>query len=49
MASSITQARQGTLYLMVAGEKSVFKKVEPLLSKMSAALRYVGARARPPG
>ncbi len=43
MASSTTQARQGTLYLMVAGEKSVFKKVESLLSKMSAALRYVGA------
>jgi 3-hydroxyisobutyrate dehydrogenase len=42
MASSITQARQGTLYLMVGGEEAVFKKVEPTLSKMSAALRYVG-------
>jgi 3-hydroxyisobutyrate dehydrogenase len=42
MASSITQARQGTLYLMVGGEEAVFKKVEPILSKMSAALRYVG-------
>ena len=43
MASSITQARQGTLYLMVAGDEAVFKKVEPILRKMSAALRYVGA------
>lgn len=42
MASSITQARQGTLYLMVAGEKSVFEKVEPLLKSMSTALHYVG-------
>jgi 3-hydroxyisobutyrate dehydrogenase len=42
MASSITQARQGTLYLMVGGDKAVFKKVEPILRKMSAALRYVG-------
>jgi 3-hydroxyisobutyrate dehydrogenase len=42
MASSITQARQGTLYLMIGGDKAVFKKVEPCLRKMSAALRYVG-------
>jgi 3-hydroxyisobutyrate dehydrogenase len=42
MASSITQALQGTLYLMVGGDKAVFKKVEPCLRKMSAALRYVG-------
>jgi 3-hydroxyisobutyrate dehydrogenase-like beta-hydroxyacid dehydrogenase len=42
MASSITQARQGTLYLMVGGDKAVFSKVEPILRKMSAALRYVG-------
>jgi 3-hydroxyisobutyrate dehydrogenase len=42
MASSITQARQGTLYLMVGGEEAVFRKIEPILRKMSAALRYVG-------
>lgn len=42
MASSITQAREGTLYLMVAGDEGVFKKVEPLLLAMSTALRYVG-------
>lgn len=42
MASSITQAREGTLYLMVGGERSTFEKVEELLGKMSASLRYIG-------
>ena len=42
MASSITQARQGTLYLMVGGDEAVFKKVEPILRDMSTALRHVG-------
>lgn len=35
MASSITQARAGTLYLMCAGEKHVFEKVSPLLADLS--------------
>lgn len=43
MASSITQARQGTLYLMVAGDRGVFEEVEPVLAKLSASLRYIGA------
>jgi len=42
MASSITQARQGTLYLMIGGEESVFNKHEALLKDMSVSLRYVG-------
>jgi 3-hydroxyisobutyrate dehydrogenase len=42
MASSITQARAGTLYLMVGGDKAVFKQVEPILRDMSTALRHVG-------
>jgi 3-hydroxyisobutyrate dehydrogenase len=42
MASSIPQARQGTLYLMVGGRKEAFDKVEPILKQMSASLRYVG-------
>ena len=42
MASSITQARQGTLYLMCAGKKQVFDKVLPILQDMSVSLRYVG-------
>lgn len=42
MASSITQARQGTLYLMIGGEEAVFKKHESLLRDMSVSLRHVG-------
>jgi len=42
VASSITQARDGTLYLMCAGEAPAFERAKPLLEKLSASLRYVG-------
>jgi 3-hydroxyisobutyrate dehydrogenase len=42
MASSITQARQGTLYLMCGGQQEVFERAKPLLEKLSASMRYVG-------
>jgi 3-hydroxyisobutyrate dehydrogenase-like beta-hydroxyacid dehydrogenase len=42
MASSIPQARQGTLYLMVGGDEAVFERAKPLLEDISASLRYVG-------
>ncbi len=42
MASSIPQARNGTLYLMCAGSKATFDQVQPILEKLSSALRYVG-------
>ena len=42
MASSITQARDGTLYLMCGGEREVYDRVLPVLKSMSKALRYVG-------
>lgn len=42
MASSIPQARDGSLYLMVAGEKSTFDRVEPILRDMSKDLQYLG-------
>src|SRR6202044_1490071 len=42
MASSIPQARNGTLYLMCGGDKKTFEKVKPILEKLSAALRYIG-------
>jgi 3-hydroxyisobutyrate dehydrogenase len=42
MASSISQARQGTLYLMCGGREETFKKFEPLLKLMSVNLRYCG-------
>jgi 3-hydroxyisobutyrate dehydrogenase len=43
MASSITQARQGTLYLMCGGRPDVFESAKPLLEKLSAQLRYIGS------
>ena len=45
MASSINQARAGTLYLMIGGDEAVFNKVKPLLTKLSddgKLLRYIG-------
>ena len=42
MASSITQAREGTLYLMVGGEEDVFSENEQLLKDISSSLKYVG-------
>jgi 3-hydroxyisobutyrate dehydrogenase len=42
MASSIPQARQGTLYLMCGGERKTFERVKPILEKLSTALRFVG-------
>ncbi|MCL4484778.1 MAG: NAD(P)-dependent oxidoreductase [Nitrospirae bacterium] len=42
MASSITQARAGSLYLMVGGERETFERVRPMLEGMSASLRWIG-------
>ena len=42
MASSITQAREGTLYLMCGGSEATFNRAKPVLEKLSSALRYVG-------
>ncbi len=42
MASSITQAREGTLYLMIGGKEDVFHANKPLLEELSTALRYIG-------
>ncbi|HVU27797.1 MAG TPA: NAD(P)-dependent oxidoreductase [Verrucomicrobiae bacterium] len=42
MASSIPQAREGTLYLMCGGKPEAFDRAKPVLEKLSASLRYVG-------
>ena len=42
MASSIPQARNGTLYLMCGGDRSSFERVQPILEKLSTSLRYIG-------
>ncbi len=42
MASSITQAREGSLYLMCGGSEAVFRRAEPILKDLSSSLRFVG-------
>ena len=42
MAASITQAREGTLYLMCGGDEQTFNRARPILEKLSSNLRYVG-------
>lgn len=42
MASSITQAREGTLYLMCGGREDAFKKAEPVLNELGSTVRYIG-------
>jgi len=42
MASSITQAREGSLYLMCAGREEAFRQAGPVLEALSSSLRYVG-------
>ncbi|MEI6108273.1 MAG: NAD(P)-dependent oxidoreductase [Opitutae bacterium] len=45
MASSIPQARNGTLFLMCGGERPVFASLEPLLRELSGqgqSLRFIG-------
>src|SRR5204863_288744 len=42
MASSITQAREGSLYLMCAGSKEAFRNGEPILKELGSTVRFVG-------
>src|ERR1043165_2524009 len=42
MASSITQAREGTLYLMLGGKKEAYNRAEPILQKLASSMRYIG-------
>ena len=42
MASSITQAREGSLYLMCGGRDEIFRRAEPILKELSVSLRYIG-------
>jgi 3-hydroxyisobutyrate dehydrogenase-like beta-hydroxyacid dehydrogenase len=46
MASSITQAREGTLYLMIGGKREVFESAKDLLDDLSVNLRFVGEAGR---
>ncbi len=42
MASSITQAREGTLYLICGGSEGAFERAKPILEKLSGSMRYIG-------
>lgn len=42
MASSVTQAREGSLYLMLGGEPAAFERARPILEKLGSSMRYVG-------
>ena len=42
MASSITQARQGKLYLMCGGKEDTFRKAEPILKELGSTIRFIG-------
>lgn len=42
MASSITQARNGSLYLMCGGREETYRRAEPILKELSSSLRYIG-------
>jgi len=46
MASSIPQARNGSLYLMCGGDRAAFERVRPVLEQLSTALRYIGPAGR---
>lgn len=42
MAGSITQARQGTLYLMCGGNPDAFARARPVLDALGKTVRYIG-------
>ena len=42
MASSITQAREGSLYLMCGGSEEAFRKAEPILKELGSTIRFIG-------
>jgi len=46
MASSIPQARHGTLFLMCGGDDAAFARLKPVLENLSSAPRLVGPAGR---
>src|SRR5205809_3710855 len=42
MASSITQAREGKLYLMCGGKEDAFRRAEPILKELATQIRFIG-------
>jgi len=46
MASSIQQARQGSLYLMCGGKPEAFDRAKPVLEKLGSTVRYIGSAGK---
>lgn len=46
MASSISHAREGKLYLMLAGDEAVYNDVLPILEQISLNRRFIGGAGR---
>lgn len=46
MASSISQAREGKLFLIIGGEEEIFLKLKPILEEMSINLKHTGEIGR---
>lgn len=46
MASSISHAREGKLYLMLAGDETVYEKVKAMIEQMSVNRRFIGGAGR---
>ena len=46
MASSISHAREGKLYLMLAGDEPVYERVKEMIEQMSVNRRFIGAAGR---
>ncbi len=46
MASSISHAREGKLYLMLAGDEAVYQSVLPIIEQMSVNRRFIGGPGR---
>src|ERR1700738_3430796 len=49
MASSLTHAREGKLYMMLAGKEESFRRAEPLLKDLTSSLRYIGGPGKAAG
>lgn len=46
MASSISHAREGKLYLMLAGDEPVYDRVKAMIEQMSVNRRFIGEAGR---
>jgi 3-hydroxyisobutyrate dehydrogenase len=46
MASSVTHAREGKLFFMLAGDAAVIDRAEPLLKDLSVKMKYVGGAGK---